>query len=396
MSEQKWQHDPLAYLIDPVSNDDFFEKHYEQEPLLALRDDPARFSELLSLERIDEIIAGVDLQAGALDMARIEPGISREDYTFNNGIIDRGAVVHNFQQGATIILPHLHTQDAVLADFCRAMETVFCTHLQTNVYLTPPNAQGFKIHYDDHDVFVMQVAGQKDWFFYDTPIQNPFRGEGFRPDVHKPGDPVKEFTMKAGDCIYVPRGVMHDARTAGDEPSLHITVGLIVKTWADLMLEAVSEVALKTPAFRRSLPPGFARDNYDKQEAQSYFRELVATFAKDADFEEAFELFVENFIRSRAPNTKGGVTSAASEIGAGERFKLRPNTPVRIRSNDEDALIIAPGGEVPMDVKAVKGLEAALSGTAFGIEVFSELEPEKAQAVFKKIIAFGLVEKTEG
>ena len=155
-------------------------------------------------------------------------------------------------------------------------------------------------------------------------------------------------------------------------------------------------MALKTPVFRRSLPPGFARDDYDKQEAQAYFRDLVTAFAKDADFDEAFELFVENFIRSRAPNTKGGVTSAAGEIGAGERFKLRSHTPVRIRSNDEDALIIAPGGEVPVDVKAVKGLEAALSGAAFGLDVFSDLEPPKAQAVLKKIIAFGLVEKIEG
>ena len=393
MSDFEWLRDPLAFLIGPVTSADFFDNYYEQKALLALRDEPGRFKDLLSLDRIDKLIAGVDLPAGSLDMARSEPRIVRDDYTFSNGFVDRGAVVHNFQKGATIILPHLHQQDAILADFCRALENVFCTHLQTNIYLTPPGYQGFNIHYDDHDVFVVQVSGSKDWRFYNTPIQNPYRGEGFRPDVHKAGDPVETFTMNAGDCIYIPRGLMHDARTAGDEPSLHITVGLIVKTWADLMLEAVSEVALRVPDFRRSLPPGFARDDYDKSAAQAYFKDLVGKFAEHADFEEAFELFVENFIRSRSTTTRGGLLSATSPIGVDERFRLRANTPFRLRSNDEEALIIAPGGEVPVDVKAVKGLEKALSGDEFGLDVFKDLDEADAQAILKKIIAFGLVEK---
>ncbi len=395
MSEFKWQHDALDYLIGSISHDEFFRDYYEQKALLALRDEPERFRDLLSLARIDEIIASVDLQVGSLDMARSEPPIARDDYTFSSGFVDRGAVVYEFQKGATIILPHLHQQDAVLADFCRAMESVFCTHLQTNIYLTPPGAQGFNIHYDDHDVFVVQVSGRKDWRFYETPIQNPYRGERFQSDVHKAGDPTAEFTMNAGDCIYIPRGLMHDARTSGTEPSLHITVGLIVKTWADLMLEAVSEVALRNPEFRHSLPPGFARDDYDKEKARAVFRDLVAKFVKDADFGEAFELFVENFIRSRSTNTRGGVAIASNPVGPQDRFRLRPNTPFRLRANDEAAIVIAPGGEISVDVKAVKGMEAALSGNAFGIEVFGDLAPAKAQEALKKIIAFGLVEKVE-
>ncbi len=396
MAKFDWLSDPLSFLVGPHGCDEFFETYYEKKALLALRDEPSRFSELLSLQRIDEIIASVDLPVGWLDMARSEPRMHRDEYTFSNGIVDRGAVVRHFQQGATIILPHLHQLDPILGDFCRALENVFCAHLQTNIYLTPPGHQGFNIHYDDHDVFVVQVSGQKAWRFYDTPIENPFRGEGFRPNVHPETEPSEKFVMKAGDSIYVPRGLMHDAQTDGDEPSLHITVGLIVKTWADLMLEAVSEVALRTPEFRRSLPAGFAREDFDKSDALAYFKDIVGKFAGEADFEEAFELFVENFIRSRSPTTKGGIVSAAQAIDPQDRFKLRINTPVRLRSDDERALIIGPGGEVPMDVKAVKGLEVALSGEEFGLDAFGDLEPAAAQDALKKIIAFGLVEKIAG
>ena len=80
------------------------------------------------------------------------------------------------------------------------------------------------------------------------------------------GEVTEKFTLRPGDCLYLPRGLMHDAENVGEEPSLHITVGLITKTWADLLLEAISELALSEPGFRRSLPPGFAGRDFDREE----------------------------------------------------------------------------------------------------------------------------------
>ena len=67
----------------------------------------------------------------------------------------------------------------------------------------------------------------------------------------------------------------HDAENVGDEPSLHITVGLITKTWADLLLESISELALNEPAFRRSLPAGFANRDFDRDRAGDHFDMLI-------------------------------------------------------------------------------------------------------------------------
>jgi hypothetical protein len=53
------------------------------------------------------------------------------------------------------------------------------------------------------------------------------------------------------------------ATLRGLSNDVYFTVGLITKTWADLMLEAVSELALDEPAFRQSLPPGFANRDFD-------------------------------------------------------------------------------------------------------------------------------------
>ena len=71
--------------------------------------------------------------------------------------------------------------------------------------------------------------------------------------------------------------MMHDAENVGDEPSLHITVGLITKTWADLLLESISELALTSPDFRRSLPAGFADRDFDREEARAPFRQAASS-----------------------------------------------------------------------------------------------------------------------
>jgi len=394
MPESVWTDDPVSYLIAPTDTGTFFADYYEKKALHVQRIDPGRYEGLLSIDRIDEIIAGVDLNSGSLEMARAEPRIQVGDFTHPDGIVDRGAVVRHYQQGATIILPHLHQLDATLAEFCRALEGQLCSHIQSNVYLTPPDSQGFRTHYDDHDVFVVQVSGDKHWKFYSTPIENPYRGERFRSGVHEPGEPVHEFLLKAGECAYVPRGLMHDASSTGDEPSLHVTVGVIVKTWADLMLEAVSEVALRDPRFRRSLPHGFARDDYDRSEAEAYFLDLMDSFVGEANFEEAFELFVENFIRSRAAVTRGGVLAATEAIEPEHVFKRREHVPARLRYNDEAALMICPEGEIHFERSAVPGVEAALTGEPFGIDAFGDIDPEVAMDSLKKLVAFGIVART--
>ena len=393
MKEPSWTADPLSYLIDSVSNEVFFAQHYEQEALICAHNNPNHFAELLSIKRVDEIIASSELPPASLDMARKEPDINRSYFTFKNGSIDRGAVMRHYQQGATIILNQLHLADETLANFSRALETLFSSHVQTNIYLTPPNSQGFKTHYDDHDVFILQIAGEKQWRLYQKPIENPYRGEKFKPGEYDAGEIEKEITLKAGDCIYIPRGLMHDAESHADETSLHITVGLIVKKWADLMLEAMSEVALRNPKFRRSIPPGFAREDFDMLKAEQTFNELIDEFKIEANFDEIFEFFKESFIRLRKPDLRGGILEASKAIKSSDSFIRRANSQALLKKDEKEAIIVCGGGNVHFDVEAYSGLKKALSGEPISIADFKELEPVKAEDAIRKLSAFGLIKR---
>jgi bifunctional lysine-specific demethylase and histidyl-hydroxylase NO66 len=360
-----WEEDALGFLIAPVTREDFFRRHYEREALINVRSEPERYADLLTLQILDDFINSADLREGMIDLTSQKNRISRDAYIDDSGRVSRVAVAEEYLDGATIILPQFHESIFKLGEFCRALEEVFSCHVQTNIYLTPSGNQGFPIHYDNHDVFVMQVSGAKAWRLYGVPVEIPFRGEQFQLGQHDPGAVTQQFTLNPGDCVYVPRGMMHDAENVGDEPSLHITVGMITKTWADLLLESISELALTSPDFRRSLPPGFAGRDFDRETARAHFDLLRREIAEKASMDSAFDLLADNFVRGRRPNVSGVITAAVSGPQEGDRFRRRRFVPWNVADDEGKLVLIGPGGDLDFEADDGDALDIALSGAPF-------------------------------
>ena len=288
-----------------------------------------------------------------------------------------------------MILNQLHQSDIALAAFCRAVERVFSCHVQTNIYLSPPGSQGFHTHYDSHDVFILQVEGEKAWRLYDRPVEAPYRGERFEAGRHAVGEPRLSFLLKAGDCAYVPRGLMHDASTSGEAASPHITCGLLVRTWADLVLEAISEVCVNDPAFRQSLPPGFANRDFDRTVAQDRFRALVADLPAQARIDGALDLLTEQFIRSREPDVLGAVEGASHSPG--RLYRARPSL-WRLLDEEGGLRLIAPGGDLTFNRAPRAVIERALSGDPFTPE---DLGDDQAGELILRLTVSGLIEEID-
>jgi len=386
---EPWLDDPLGYLIGPERVADFFARIYEREALIVAHNAPARFGGLLSIADVDRVVTSTDLREGQLDLANAAHRPERKDYVHAAGYIDRGAVADCYRGGSTIILQQAHQIDPRLGRLCRGLEYIFCAHMQTNLYLTPPSAQGFPTHYDNHDVFVLQVEGEKAWRLFEKPVDTPYRGETFKLNEHKAGALKQEFVLKAGDCAYVPRGLMHDASTSGAGPSLHITVGLITRTWADLMLEAVSEAALRAPELRRSLPRDYAQQNFDRAAAREHLRGLAQALANEVQLDPALDLLADSFIRSRAADNRDAIVDAARPVAAADQFRRHPFTPYRIAADGGDSIVlIAPGGELTFKAAQRPVLERALSGQKFSPP---ELGGEKPEGLVAKLLAYGLL-----
>lgn len=256
-------------LIHPITLQAFAQDHWERQPLLVTRGEPTYYRDLLTLDDMDRILSTSSLRSSDLRVVADSEGtpvaslLSRETGGPANGL---EALYARYREGATINLTFLHERWEPLKMLCQDLTVELSGKLQTNVYLTPAgNAQGLKPHYDTHDVFVLQVYGSKHWCLYDSPNRLPLKHRTYRPASDGPGPPVREFDLRAGDLLYLPRGTVH-AATSKETASCHLTIGFHPVLWADLLRSAVDEVFDQDVAFREGLPLGFASrdDNQDE------------------------------------------------------------------------------------------------------------------------------------
>jgi Cupin superfamily protein len=167
-------------------------------------------------------------------------------------------VLAEWERGATIVLQGLHLHRPELGAFCRSLEGTLGHPAQVNAYYTPRAAQGLPVHHDTHDVFVLQVSGEKRWLVYEPALELPLRNQKYSAELGGPGEPVHDLVLRAGDMLYLPRGWLHEALTS-DTDSLHLTVGVNVVTWLDAFKAALDECGGEL-GFRRSIGDGDAEE----------------------------------------------------------------------------------------------------------------------------------------
>ena len=251
----------LARCIEPVEAERFLDEYWETKPLLVPRDEEGRFLDLLSMAEVERRIANGGLRWPAFRVVKEGEKIVLSDYAEDipwspkpftaSAQVER--IADEFERGATIVLQALQLQHPPLAEFCRDLEAELGHPVQANAYYTPASAQGFAVHHDTHDVFCLQVEGEKRWLVYPPVLELPLKHQKYVPEMGEPGDPVLDVTMRAGDMLYLPRGWLHQAMTS-DTASLHLTVGVNVFTWRDAMQEALDEAAREDVELRRGVP----------------------------------------------------------------------------------------------------------------------------------------------
>jgi lysine-specific demethylase/histidyl-hydroxylase NO66 len=236
-----------------------------QSPLLRHTSDP--FADLLSLDAVDELLAERGLRTPFLRLVRHGRLVNPKEFTGPAGLgaeiadqVRDDLVLKQLADGATLVLQGLHRIWPPLREFCQLLAADLGCAVQANAYLTPPGQTGFKTHYDTHDVFVLQIAGEKHWRVHEPvhpdPLpQQPWGGRADEVDAATATEPVLDQILYPGDVLYLPRGWLH-AASAVDEVSLHVTLGLHRPTRYTLV-EALLKLAAGEQSLRSGLPLGF-------------------------------------------------------------------------------------------------------------------------------------------
>lgn len=321
----------LADLLGSLSQERFFDEHWERSPgLLPARSDADR----ASFRRED----WRDLAHAARDQSEatvevLQPGRSRKPRSDSE--IDEG-----FAAGASVRVLRVQRVWPFLQRLCAALQWELGFRVSANLYVTPETKQGLDIHADSHDVLVVQMAGGKDWEVFGSPYALPLdyraplvfedgvrrdhRGDEFGGRGYKDKDVgplLLACSLSPGDLLYVPRGFVHKA-VASRGTSVHVTIGLHSTTWGDLLALAVAQESRSEPSLRETLPPGSTRVGAPRDFVDAELRSRGARLFERIHGEALMLEAASRFFAASTSSTHASVTDSdhageSEEAGAG-------------------------------------------------------------------------------
>ena len=354
-----------------VPPDEFAARVWGREPLLSPR--VSDFSDLLTLDDVDELLSRRGLRTPFIRMARDGSVVGSGQFTGGGGAgaevgdqVRDEKVAALFAAGSTVVLQGLHRLWPPLVDFAGALVGDLGHPVQINAYITPPSSQGFSAHYDVHDVFVLQVAGRKRWSVHEPVHRDPLRSQPWDRRAEAVArrareEPSIEATLEPGDALYLPRGYLHSARALG-EVSAHLTVGVHVLT-RYAVAEALLAMAGESEELRTSLPLGVdAADGSALQVEQTVDALVRALRAAEPDA-------VARIVRDRvwsgarpAPLSPLAQAAAAGTADVGSAVVVRKGLRHRMGVSGDRVWLEVPGNRLDLPASTAPALAALLAG----------------------------------
>ena len=193
-------------LVAPVSQEEFLGRYWERKPLILHRQDPGYYGDLFTLEDFDSAITN-----GPSYVKTAEA--TAKKYTRHEGSAAQGleGLLNDMRGGHTLILDGMQNHEPKLKALCRTLGQETGFRFQTNIYLTPPSGKGFTPHWDNHDVFMLQVLGSKHWKVEKNRRAFPEQDANTAEEDREFRGELYEFTLHQGDMVYIPRGFVHAA-----------------------------------------------------------------------------------------------------------------------------------------------------------------------------------------
>lgn len=251
----------FAQFLAPMSVDQFMAEHYGQRPVHIRGESPR--ADLLSTARLEQLLAirphWTEQNLKLILNSRPVHGEHFLDAVKGGTRTADPAKVEMFlRMGASLVGDHVEAIDPAVRSAAAMLSRQFAGTAGANVYCSFQGIRAFASHCDLHEVFAVQLEGEKVWQIYenraDAPVET-IQGPDAQGMIDRAkGRVLMTVRMQPGDLLYIPRGFFHDA-LASSEASLHLTFG--VEPLNGLALFGLLEtMAKRDPRFRAYLPDG--------------------------------------------------------------------------------------------------------------------------------------------
>lgn len=340
---------------------------------------PRDFADLFSSDAVDELVSDRGLRTPFARMAKEGATLPDRQFTLGGGVgagirdqLSDDRVLREFASGATLVLQALHRTWSPIQSFSADLADDLGHPVQVNAYVTPPKNQGFADHYDVHDVFVLQIAGEKQWRIRPPVLEAPLRDQPWeqrRASVEQAAtaEPLIEETLQPGDCLYLPRGYLHSATALGGT-SIHLTIG--VHTWTrrhlvDALLARVGARLMDDVEARRTLPvtatSGQSSVVSFGDEAE-VVRSLVAKALQDISVDEVVDALRPIARGARRAEPLAVLAQATGAEDQATVWRLRRGLAHHWEDDDGRAVLVSRVGRLPVPAHERDAITKVLDG----------------------------------
>jgi ribosomal protein L16 Arg81 hydroxylase len=338
----------LAELLAPMTPEQFFAEYHDRQPL-HLKGTAAKFAQVLSWRQINRLLDQTHIWSShSLKLVLDGTPIAPEQYCTravgrdaNEPVMQPVAsrVQEWVKRGASVVLNDVDSLTPGLAAVSHAIESAGLGKAQANVYISWQSHKAFPAHYDTHEVWAVQVEGEKTWNVWegraDYPIGHPaFRNQAQEHHEQAKGKLRAKVLMQPGDLLYLPRGWYHDA-LAEAPASVHVAYGSHAPLGLDVM-NLLAERALHDSLFRQPLPrqDGSAPAKFALSQRVQALAARMTELAKDPQVMATLERFIATYRFERGGNDLlawRGLGSAAAPAEEAPAFRVVANgaKPVR-------------------------------------------------------------------
>lgn len=388
----------LELLVSPMGGVAFFAEFWERRPLHIRRGEEGYFKAILTRETVERVLKRQPLRASECLLVRDGSDVPRSRYcegpAEENSLVRKRIMLQEFQRGATIVLNGLHRRLKSLSRLCKQLEADLTQPCQANMYFTPAGSKGFAPHYDTHDVFVLQISGTKRWRVSPAAIPLPDETMGFDRNRVGRTRALLDCRLAPGDTLYIPRGFVHQARAARDA-SLHVTLGVLSYTWADLLCESVRLASLHNVRYRKGLQPGFGHWPSRRSELASGYGALISKLAKYSNVRAAVDGLMRRLIaRAAAPRANGGAKAKSLKHLRMETVLRRaPVGACFVRRQGKKVCLLYEGKQISFPAFAEKALRYLATQERITVAAIpGRLHPRSRQLLARRLLEEGFLE----
>lgn len=384
-------------LISPFTLEHFIEKYWEKIPLIIRREDAGFYSSIFSIDDVDRVLDLSRPRDSSIRVVKSQVPLLPAKYQNQDGSLNLNQLYVAYADGHTVVINEIERFWQPLKLLCQSVSKTLSHHSVANMYLTPKNQKALLPHYDTHDVYVLQIHGKKHWRIYDTPVESPLLNSHQPVFKREELSNMQEITLNAGDLMYMPRGLPHEAYTT-DESSLHITIGVYPAQWVDLLTKSIERIAYSNPNLRKALPIGFLQQETWTQEFADElgktFKNLLAETVERANPLESIGLLAEEFRAKQNPVGDGHfrMLDQLDSIDLDTRVKVREGLRPSVQVTGDVCRIIFPGNVIKGPSHIAETLKyIATTATSFELNELPLISDANKVKLAARLIRGGLL-----